>query len=45
MLTVNFKEPIRFDPEMPMEEILGILRDRIEQNIPVEKLTWKREDI
>jgi hypothetical protein len=28
---------------MPVEEILEILRDRIEQNIPVEKLTWKRE--
>ena len=42
-LTVNFKEPIRFDPEMPVEEIMEILRDKIEQNIPVEKLTWKRE--
>ena len=42
-LSVTFKEPIRFDPEMPVEEMIEILRGKIEQNIPVEKLTWKRE--
>jgi hypothetical protein len=28
---------------MPVEEMMEILRDKIEQKIPVEKLTWKRE--
>jgi 1-acyl-sn-glycerol-3-phosphate acyltransferase len=42
-LSVEFKEPIRFDPEMPVEEMMELLRDKIEQKIPVEKLTWKRE--
>jgi 1-acyl-sn-glycerol-3-phosphate acyltransferase len=42
-LSVTFKEPIRFAPDMPVEEMIDILREKIEQNIPVEKLTWKRE--
>jgi 1-acyl-sn-glycerol-3-phosphate acyltransferase len=43
-LSVTFKEPIRFDPEMPVEEIMDILRDKIEQKIPIHKLVWRREE-
>lgn len=42
-LTVTFKEPIRFDPETPSEEIMEILRNQIEQKIPVKKLVWLRD--
>ncbi|MEA5258594.1 lysophospholipid acyltransferase family protein [Arcicella aquatica] len=43
-LSVTFKEPIRFDAEMPVEEMMDILRDKIEQKIPVDKLVWRREE-
>ncbi|MDI9860064.1 lysophospholipid acyltransferase family protein [Flectobacillus roseus] len=43
-LSVTFKEPIQFDPNMPVEEIMDILREQIEQKIPVEKLKWRREE-
>ncbi|MEA5427054.1 lysophospholipid acyltransferase family protein [Arcicella lustrica] len=42
-LSVTFKEPIRFDKDMPTEEIMDILRDKIEQKIPVQKLVWLRD--
>jgi 1-acyl-sn-glycerol-3-phosphate acyltransferase len=42
-LCVTFKEPIRFDPDMPVDEIMDILREQIEQKIPVDKLSWCRE--
>jgi len=43
-LSVTFKEPIQFDPNMPVEEMMDILREQIEQKIPVEKLKWRREE-
>ena len=44
-LTVNFKEPIRFDPEMPVEEIMEILRDRIEQNNSSRKIDLEERNV
>jgi hypothetical protein len=29
---------------MPVEEMMDILREQIEQKIPVEKLKWRREE-
>jgi len=43
-LSVTFKEPIQFDPNIPVEEMMDILREQIEQKIPVEKLKWRREE-
>jgi 1-acyl-sn-glycerol-3-phosphate acyltransferase len=43
-LSVTFKEPIRFSKEQSIDEIMSILRDQIEQKIPVEKLKWRREE-
>ncbi|MFY7828906.1 MAG: lysophospholipid acyltransferase family protein [Flectobacillus sp.] len=43
-LSVTFKAPIQFDPNMPVEEMMDILREQIEQKIPVEKLKWRREE-
>lgn len=43
-LSVTFKEPIQFDPDISVEEMMDILREQIEQKIPVEKLKWRREE-
>lgn len=43
-LSVTFKEPIQFDPDISVDDMMDILREQIEQKIPVEKLKWRREE-
>lgn len=40
VLTVTFKEPIRFDIEASIEEITEKVKSVIEQEIPKQKLKW-----
>jgi len=39
-LSVRFKEPMRFDPALSVEEIVEQIRELIEQEVPVEKMRW-----
>lgn len=41
-LSVQFKEPIRFDPNLPVESIVEQIRQLIEQEVPVEKMKWMK---
>lgn len=41
-LSVKFKEPIRFDPNLSVEEIVEQIRQMIEQEVPVEKMKWMK---
>jgi hypothetical protein len=42
-LSVKFKEPIRIDPNLSVEEITELLRNIIEQNMPERIARWKEE--
>ncbi len=39
-LSVKFKEPMRFDPNLTVDEIVAKVRQLIEQEVPVEKMKW-----
>ncbi len=39
-LSVKFKEPIRFEADLSVDEIVAQVRGLIEQEVPVEKMKW-----
>ncbi|MCU0355005.1 MAG: 1-acyl-sn-glycerol-3-phosphate acyltransferase [Cytophagales bacterium] len=41
-LSVRFKEPMRFDTSLSVEEIVEQVRQLIEQELPVEKMKWMK---
>lgn len=43
-LRVRFKEPIYFHKDTPLEEIVEVVTNIIEQNIPENILEWKKND-
>ncbi len=39
-LSVKFKEPFRFDPNLSVDEIVAQIRELIEQEAPMDKMNW-----
>jgi 1-acyl-sn-glycerol-3-phosphate acyltransferase len=44
ILSVKFKEPIRFDKNCTVDEIVDRVRKEIGQEIPYDKMTWMKDE-